>query len=110
MKKLFAIVDTGEMKGDCSFYCPDSNVPYKKGMKLKDIREAYFQKLMGEGWDEEKGCREVADSINIAWIVDAKIMNALNNAGVDYYNDGQVYTQNSVMKSMAESLAIMTIK
>lgn len=109
-KKLYAIVDDGNMDGDSAYYCPNSHVKYKKGMTLEDIKIAYrtskntcFTEDDGEDLDEE------INNVKVAWIVDEKAFKALVKGWPECGGDSITYSTNHSMKVMAEAMAIKTL-
>jgi len=109
--KLYAIVDDGNMDGDSAYYVPDSCVAYTEGMKLPEIRTAYVDKLVKDGWGEpdSEEIQEYARDIRIAWVVTSSQLNVINRSSRDCGNDSAVYQQNRTLKHVTAALAIKTI-
>lgn len=101
--KLWAIVDDGEMMGDSEFGM-ESRVEYKKGMTLKDIRRVYSETDACKNYETE------VSHILVAWVIDQKTMDAIDNSrGLTYGNDSAVYAANAMLKSLVAGLAVKTI-
>ncbi len=124
-KKLFAIVDDGNMNGD-SPYNVGIQVKYEKGMSLEDIRNAYIAKRgKEEFWPDERARPDfeeikkvfeeelgnVAKNIKVAWIVDAKSLKIIENSFPDdIRNDSECYAANRSAKALTRQLATKIIE
>ena len=96
MAKLIAVVDDGEMAGDSDFDI-NSKVPYKEGMTLNDIKQSFSKTEVCQEFDID------TDRIKVAWIINEKTLNKINNSWIECHNDGQVYTMNKMLKELVRN-------
>lgn len=108
--KLWAIVSEKAMCGDSAFYCPTSRVPYKDGMTIVKIKEEYIQHLMAVDGDKREDAEEMAEDLEVAWVLNERMISMLEMSAPECGNDSAVYTVNRTMKGMAKILAIKEIK
>ena len=114
-KKLVAVVHDSTGDGDSAYYCPNSQVPYKKGMTLQDIRKTYFDKMMEKEINNpffcEQSAREDADGISGAWILDERGERACSAVwNSNHGNDSETYACNRAAKAVAAEICIKEIK
>lgn len=100
--KLYAIVNNECMDGDSEFNT-DCYVEYEEGMTLEDVKKAYAETEICQEYEHD------IYAIKVAWIVNQYIMDILDSAEIECYNDSQGYTVTRMMKEMARNLCIKSL-
>ena len=100
--KLYAVVDDGDMAGDSDFSI-DSKVPYKEGMTLNDIRQAFSKTETCQDFDID------VNRIKVAWIIDKEVLAKISNSWIECHNDSQVYTMNKMLKELVRNFCIKDV-